>query len=183
LSFPKLPAVGYFEADSFEPETWKSNYPNPAFLSRLPDDDFWAAKNVMAFTDDDIRAIVETARFSDPQAAEYLIATLAKRRDKIGRVFFSKILPLDRFRVENAELLFDDLSVKHGFDAPRRYAVRWSRFDNVNQNHDPIQSGASTRLPREIVQANAQDDDLKRVSVYLHKQENGYKVAGIERVW
>jgi hypothetical protein len=85
----------------------------------------------MRFSDDDIRAIVETGRFSDPAAAEYIITTLSKRRDKIGRVFFSKVLPLDQFRVENSELLFEDLGVVYGFSAPRQYQIRWSRFDNL----------------------------------------------------
>jgi hypothetical protein len=112
-------AIGRFDSGSFEPDQWKSNYPNPAFLRRRPEDDFWAAKQVMAFTNGDIRAIVETARLSDFRAAEYIIATLAQRRDKIGRVFFSKILPLDHFRVVNSELLFDDLAVKYGFKPPQ----------------------------------------------------------------
>jgi hypothetical protein len=193
VSFPKIPAIGNLVSESFDPDGWKSNYPNPAFLSRLPDDDFWAAKLVMAFTDDDIRAIVETARFSDPQATEYLIATLAKRRDRIGRVFFSKILPLDHFRVENGELVFDDLAVKYGFSAPRQFELRWSRFDNVRHSHDPIGDATSARLPAEATRApsgsyfsaviHAYDDYLKRVSIYLRKEENGYKLIGIDRVW
>src|SRR5579884_2466577 len=34
--FPDIPAVGNFEADTFVPEQWHSNYPNPAFLSAQP---------------------------------------------------------------------------------------------------------------------------------------------------
>src|SRR5205823_1584117 len=77
--YPKLAAAGNFNATAFEPDEWKSDYPNPAFLSRLPDDDFWAARQVVAFTNDDIRAIVETGRFSNPDVIEYMTATLAER--------------------------------------------------------------------------------------------------------
>jgi hypothetical protein len=45
---------------SFEPQNWRPEYPNPAFLNATDDDAFWAAKAVMAFSDDDIRAIVNT---------------------------------------------------------------------------------------------------------------------------
>jgi hypothetical protein len=192
-SFPKLPAIGNFTTDVFDPDDWKPDYPNPAFQSRLPDDDFWAAKQVMAFSDDDIRTIVETGKYSDPRAAEYIVATLAKRRDMIGRTFFSKMLPLDHFRVEKGELLFDDLAVKYGLRGSRLYEVQWSRFDNMDRSHVPIPSTGSPLLPTQVLQAasgsyfgaliHAPFDPLKPVSIYLRKQGNHYKVVGVERSW
>jgi len=190
--FPKLPGVGNFESQTFEPDCWKPDYPNPAFLSRLPDDDFWAAKQVMTFRDDDIRAIVETAGYTDARSAEYMIATLVERRNKIGRTFFSKILPLDHFRVENDDLLFDDLAVGYGFHSPRAYEVRWFRFDNIIQKQESLPFRGSS-LPPEARQAQpgsyfcatiqAAGDPLKLVSVYIRKERTGYKVVGVERNW
>jgi hypothetical protein len=190
--FPDLPALGNFESRLFDPDGWKPDYPNPAFISRLPDDDYWAAKQVMAFTDDDIRAIVETAQFSDPRSTKYMITTLSARRDKIGRAFFSKILPLDHFRVENGELLFDDLAVRYGFYSPRQYDVRWYRFDNISHSRTPIPSGGTpAQLPAEARQAasgsyfstvvTGKGSGLKPVSIYLRKEGSNYKVVGIDR--
>jgi hypothetical protein len=191
--FPKLRGVGNFDSQLFDPDKWKPSYPNLAFMSRLPDYDYWAAKQVMAFTDDDIRVIVETARLTDSRSAEYIVTTLEKRRDKIGRTFFSKILPLDHFRVVNRELLFDDLAVQYGFQAARAYEVRWSKFDNIQQKHEPLSGTGSNHLPREAIQAfpgsyfcaaiEASGDPLKPVSVYLRKEEAGYKVIGVDRSW
>jgi hypothetical protein len=39
-----------------------------AFANRLPDDAFWAARQAAAFTDEDIRAMVQVAQYSDPNA-------------------------------------------------------------------------------------------------------------------
>ena len=191
--FPDLPAAGHFESGSFQPDRWKSNYPNPAFLNRLPDDDFWAAKQVMTFTNDDIRTIVETAGISNSRGVEYIIATLAERRDKIGRLFFSKVLPLDRFRVVNSELVFDDLAVKYGFQAARDYDVQWFRFDNTRQTQDPISGSQSTRLPAEAGDAlpgsyfsaviNSRDNRLLAARLYVRKEKDSYTVVGIERTW
>jgi hypothetical protein len=192
LKFPDLEGVGNFGSDEFDPDTWKSNFPNPAFLSRLPDDDFWAAKQVMAFSNDDIRAIVETAKYTDPRTADYIITTLAKRRDKIGRVCFSKVLPLDQFRVDNGNLIFDDLAVKYGFHPPRPYDVQWSRFDNFRRTHDPIAASGSTLLPAEALQSASGDyfsasistpGEQRKVSIYIRKEEGHYKVVGVERDW
>jgi hypothetical protein len=193
VAFPKLRGIGNFESESFDPDHWTSNYPNPAFLSRLPDDDFWAAKQVMAFTDDDIRAIVETGGYSDVRSAEYMITTLAERRNKIGRTFFSKILPLDQFRIENGQLLFDDLAVRYGFSAPRSYGVRWFRFNNIDQKREAIAGAESAELPMEAMQASsgvyfsatiqALGVPLKPVSIYLRKEETRYKIVGVDRTW
>ena len=190
--FPKLPAVGNFESRLFEPDKWKPDYPNPAFLSRLPDDDYWAAKQVMAFTDDDIRAIVENAKFTDVRSTEYIVATLAERRNKIGHTFFSQILPLDHFRVENDELLFDDLAVHYGFHSPRTYKLQWAAFDNRQQTLDSIPGSGSTHLPPEARKAalgsyfavaiHVAGESFKPVSLYLRKEGNSYKVVCIDRL-
>jgi hypothetical protein len=79
----KSPAVGRFEAEAFEPEKWKPFVPNPAFLNRLPDDTRWAARQVAAFTDDEIRAMVEAGQYTDPQAVDWITKTLIARRNKI----------------------------------------------------------------------------------------------------
>ena len=192
VRFPKMPAVGNFEAETFDPDVWKPDYPNPAFINHHPDDDYWAAKQVMAFTDDDIRAIVEAARYTDDQAAEYMISTLAGRRDKIGRIYFSTVLPLDHFRVEHDELMFDDLAVQYGFSAPRTYAVRWSSFDNLQRKHVPIADAVTAHLPAKVrdsslgsyfcAEIEVPGDSSKRVSVYVRKETSGYKVVGLERM-
>jgi hypothetical protein len=191
--FPQLPAVGNLDSESFEPEQWKSNYPNPAFLSRLPGDEFWAAKQVMAFSDEDIRAIAETGRFSDPRAASYLTATLAERRDKIGRTYFSKVTPIDNFQVQDGELQFEDLAVKYGFRSASEFKVRWFRFDNILERTGRLLGNGTARLPVEAEHApigsyflaviDPLDEELKSVRVYIRRAEGGYEVVGIERTW
>ena len=190
--FPNIPGVGHFEAETFEPERWKTDYPNPAFLSRLPDDAYWAAKQVMAFSNDDIRMIVETGRFSDRRAVDYLTTTLAARRDKIGRTFFSKVLPLDNFRVENAELRFDDLATKYGFRAAEQYTVQWSRFDNSSGRQESLDD-TSAKLPAEAAEAAAgtyfaalitsPKVPSQTVTVYVRAERDAFKVVGIDRTW
>lgn len=193
VHYPKAPAVGRFEATLFHPGRWRPNYPNPAFLARLPDDEFWAAKIVMAFTDEDIRAIVETGEYSDPGVEEYVISTLIARRDKIGEVCFDKVLPLDRFRVEGDELRFEDLAVQYGFRPPRKLAISWSRFDNANNRHRRLSGAAGPTLPRAAldgpdgsywpatIRESAQSP--KSVTVYLRKQAGAFTAVGIDRTW
>ena len=89
-------------------------YPNPAFMNRLPDDEFWMARQIVAIRDEEIRAIVETAEYSDKRASDWIARGLIERRDKIGRAVFSKVLPLDRFTIADGRLEWMDLAAQHG---------------------------------------------------------------------
>ena len=180
--YPDIPAIGNFDYSTFDPPRWRSNYPNPAFDLRNPDDDFWAAKKVMAFSDAAIRAIVATGRYSDPRAVEWAAKCLIERRDRIGRAFFDAVLPLDNFRVRGGRLEFDDLAAQYGFRSARQYSIQWARFDNQSGAAAPITGAAASEVPRDSGYLRASiraDDPAKMVTVYLRAGQ----VVGIERSW
>lgn len=191
---PKIAAVGRFEAETFDPEEWTTNHPLAPFLNRLPDDTFWAAAKVMAFTDDDIRTLVETGQYTDPAAVTWIARCLMERRDRIGRIYFDRVLPLDGFRVEATELKFDDLAVRHGFAVARTYRIQWSQFDNRQGTHQPIGAGPteSLALPEALRQSPAGSYFCARIDsgnpalavlAYLRREADGWTVVGIEREW
>jgi len=138
---PTYPSVGYFRAEDLNPGEWVPTYPNPAYEKLTERDGYWGAKLVMSFSDEDLRAIVETGDLSNPNAEEYLLEVLKKRRDKIGRYWFDRVNPLDRFSVVEAAsarrseqanaparfiLAFEDLAVEGGLEAAedRSYEYR-----------------------------------------------------------
>jgi hypothetical protein len=82
---PNIVSAGYIEAMTFDPTTWKPDYPNPAFDERTMRDIRWGARIVGAFSDELIRAAVQQGQYSDARAAEYLTQVLIQRRDKIVR--------------------------------------------------------------------------------------------------
>jgi len=128
LEFPVIPGVGRFEAEHFAPQKWKPDYLNPAFKNLTPQDGFWGAKIVMRFSDELLRAAVETAEFSDPRATDYLTRVLMERRNRVGLHWFGLVNPLDQFRLQQTPegqtvLRFEDLAVRYGFLEPREYRV------------------------------------------------------------
>ena len=178
--------VGRFTAEAFHPDRWIPNYPNPAFLNRLPDDEFWGAKQVMAFTNEEIRAIVETGEYSDPAAVDYLVGTLAKRRDLVGRTYFEKVLPLDRFEVRDGQLTFHNLGVDHGFWQAPQYTWEWATFDNQSGQPGTTIAGAvgpvvpaAAQSGYVVATVRAAGEPAKAVRVYVR----GSKVVGIDRTW
>jgi len=205
VDYPNYPSIGNFEADFFQPEKWKPEYPNPAFNNLTNEDAFWAAKVVMAFSDDQVRAIVKTGRLSDSGAEAYLTETLIKRRDKVGRFWLNQLNPLDQFGVDGNALLFDNAAVRllKGVPAADSYQAQWHRFDNYKQTQEPIggkitakerrldipsaafegpSDGAGHYALAEITTQSSHYPSWARpLRVYLRKNGTNVSVVGIER--
>ena len=119
---PGSPAVGYFTNDLFDPARYKTEFPYEAFRLVTRADGFWAAKLLMSFSDDDIRAMVKAGEYSQPKDAETIAKTLSDRRDIIARFWLLRSNPLDGFSFSGGKLSFKDLAVLYGF-APREGTV------------------------------------------------------------
>jgi hypothetical protein len=198
IHYPSYPAIGRFEGDVFEPHRWKPEYPNQAFERMQIEDAFWAAKTVLRFDDDMVRALVKTGQLADPAAESYLVAALIKRRDKIVRYYLQLLNPLDNFEVVSdggrSELIFRNLGEEAGLAKATGYEYQWHQFDNHTSQRTPIgTAGAAehTRIqipadPASFLQVTirtnspAQPTARKAVSVYLR---NGVqpRIAGVER--
>ncbi len=124
------PSVGYFDSDLFDPGSYAFIVPNPAFQRMTELDAFWGAKIVMSFSDEDIRTIVATGEYANPEDAEYVAKTLIERRDKTGRYWYAKVNSLDNFRLSNTNhgelsVGFDDLAVVAGFETDESTEYRY----------------------------------------------------------
>jgi hypothetical protein len=201
LDYDEHPEIGRFEGDEFEPEAWKPRVPVAALRHARRDDTLWAALRVMAFTDDHIRAAVKTGNFTDPAAEKLLADILIKRRDTIGRVYYSRINPLVRFELTDSGLAFENPAVKSRLsEAPRQgYQATWYRFNNGTGAADQIGSPAATSqerlqapadLPRDAnsyikVSVRAVDPPhaawATPVDVYFRRAGNAWRLVGVER--
>jgi hypothetical protein len=189
--FRNYTGTGMLDYKSFDPASWKPSYPNPAFLMTDREDAFWAAKQIAAFTDEEIRALVETGRYTDPRAVDWITECLIKRRDKIAEVAFARTLPLDKFGVKDGELTFEDLAPgSHVANASHVYAVQWSKYDN--QGHfTALTDAVGRKIPTidgtEYLAATVQCTSNPSqscptpVTVYVRRSGTGTQVVGIDR--
>jgi hypothetical protein len=143
VKYEEYPSVGRFESAYFEPSKWKPDYPNPAFEKMTPQDGLWATRTVMRFSDEMIRAIVETGEIDDPEAEDYVVATLIERRDKMVRYYLSLINPIDLFVVSNGPmgerlLEFVNLGTEAGLAEECQYEYRWHTFSNETGVEEPM---------------------------------------------
>jgi hypothetical protein len=121
---PGLRGIGVFEAATYDPSGWRPHsqaYRPLVTADRF--DHFWASKILIRFTPEQLRAVVETARLSDPRAAEYLLQTLITRQRQTAAYWFQRVNPLDAFELQDAAgvdvLCFDDLAVAYGLASGR----------------------------------------------------------------
>jgi hypothetical protein len=83
---PALRGVGQYPAD-YDVDGWQPN--SPAYVPfKKADrfDKFWGSKILIRFTREQLRAVVESVRLSDPKAVEYLVTSCrtATRRRRTG---------------------------------------------------------------------------------------------------
>jgi hypothetical protein len=197
VQYPDYPAIGRFEASFFRPELWRPEYPNPAFDRMQSEDAFWATRTVMRFTNEMIRALVQTGQISDPKAENYLVETLIGRRDKIIRYYLGQINPLDDFRLATGEtttLNFKNLGVEAKISTVNSYEYQWFRLDTQQNALEPLSaiqsiSTPSLPLPQDtspylVVRIRTLSADQekwkKKVDVFIRNGSNK-AVVGIKR--
>jgi hypothetical protein len=202
VPYVEYSSIGLFEGDRFDPTTWKPQTPVQAYIELRGDDAFWAARRVMAFTDDLIRAAVHSGQYSDPAAERHLAAVLIKRRDAIGRAYLPAINPVVDPRLDQAGVLtFGNAAVDGGFaDAPARYHASWSRFDNATGVTRPIGDTGSTTAtvpappnllpatPGSYIEVDITADSAAHpswqqpVRTFFRRTTQGWKLVGLERL-
>ena len=193
-------SIGRFEGKSFSPEHWKPRVPTAAYVEMRDDDAFWAARRVMAFNDEMIRAIVKAGEYSDPAAGRYLADVLIERRDKIGRTYLTRLNPIiDPALDEKGVLTFGNAAVKAGIHAAtEQYRAAWFDFNNGTGQTTPLgeTQGGQERIPApsdlpsrsgafvkvELSMASAANSAVRPAHVYFRRNPDGWKLVGIERM-
>ena len=163
----------------------------------------------MSFTDEQLRAVIEQARYPDPEAAEYLLKILTERRDITGRYWFNRVIPLDRFKLKegslgNQVLHFTDLAVETGLEAIDRTNYRYTVKCNGEIIYPTTSLGSRTwiSLPEHKDTYNIKDMRgglkaqwevslqvqrgdggkwSKSVNIYLEENDGELKLLGLRR--
>ncbi len=190
IEYPGYPSVGHFTAKLFDPAEWKPQYLNPAFVRMDLEDAFWAAKQVMHFTDEEIRALVSSGRYTNPDAEEYLAETIIVRRDIIGETYLWLGGGLARFEVEDGRLVFEDLPANHDLVAPgATREIEWRTFENDSSRAGSViqsgtMAGTSIEIPASgaaFLQVDIRTRDYGLTRVWLRAVGGGYELAGLDR--
>ena len=203
VPYTEYRAIGRFEGDDFDPTLWKPRVPTSAFLNARADDNFWAARRVMAFSDELIRTVVAAGQYSDPAAQRHLADVLIKRRDRIGRAYLPAINPVVDVALDRSGILtFGNAAVLAGVaEAPKGgYRATWFMFNNLTGESKPVGTpttaaagrmeapaglpGATGSFVRIDIQAvNPPNPSWTvPVRVYFRRTTEGWNLVGLERI-
>ena len=201
VQYVEYPSIGKFEGDRFNPKTWRPQTPTTAYMEMRDDDAFWAARRVLAFSDEMIRAAVHTGEFSDPRAEAHLAAVLAQRRNKVIRTYLTAINPIVSPSLdENGTLTFDNAAVAADVARPPAgYRSNWFSFDNATGQVVPLfeasSVGATLATPRDLPTASGgivmvdvsaitdvYDAWRRPLRIYFRRQTGRWKLVGLERM-
>jgi hypothetical protein len=105
-----------------------------------------------------VRAIVETAKFSDPRATEYLVETILARKAKVMMLWLNGTNPVVDFSLDvEGRMRFRNASEIVGMaKAAERYTVQWARLDNATGTLTPVGAeqsitGLEAQAPRQLM--------------------------------
>ena len=213
LGFPMSPwmtvpyqdnyAIGRFEGTQFDPLAWKPRVPTAAMVQARADDNFWAARRVVAFNDEMIRAIVKTGQYSRPTDEQLLADVLIQRRDKIAATYLNAINPLVDFSLSlDGRLAYKNAAVDARVAAPPAsgYRATWASFDNDTGAAAAIGSptagtGVELQAPAALPSASGafvkisiagvgaeQASWNQAVDVYFRRTPSGWQLVGIDRL-
>jgi hypothetical protein len=201
VDYPRIPAVGRFESTYFRAEDWKPDYPNPAFRNARSEDRFWAARILAALSESTIAAVVQTGRYSNPEATEYLTRTLLERRTKILEAWLNGTNPIVGVALSGSgELSFRNAAEQAGVARPaERYTIQWSRFDNAAGTHHDVGDERTLTHPRDQAPESLLSAKPEYISarlrafhpdqpawsqplvVFFRRSGDGWSLVGIER--
>jgi len=199
IPYEETIAIGRFEGDRFDPQAWKPRVPTAALRHAQPDDLFWAARRVVAFSDDMLRAIAASAGYTNPGDAKQLADVLIQRRDKIGAAYLTAVTPLVDFTLSGGQLTFTNAASRAGLAPQPRggYEITWAYFDNATGTSTPVGGAAVVSNERSptpslrdaegtIVRARVRGVDPPApgwapVDVYFRRRDGRWAQIGIDR--
>jgi len=141
------PAIGYFDAEHFDPDAWKPVYPALPFEQATLRDCLWGARLVASLRESDLRAVAAAAAWTDPAAGERLVRILEARQRKIAERYFDfrRVNPLDEIELDGGELRFRDLAVTMGIAEAEMTRYRLRVDDRTTESSIPRFTVGTTR--------------------------------------
>jgi hypothetical protein len=184
------PAVGILSADDFDPGHWRPTYPVMPFDNMTKEDAYWGARVILAFTEPELRAIVESAEYTNPKDTEYMLRTLLERRAIVARHWLRKADGLAGFSIEPSSngiaLKFRDLMVDSKL-ADRNatqytFQIRGPRYESAKQTiGEPM-----LRIDRGMLGAaieKADSDEQIEIWVWTNRQGSNSDPVKVHFDW
>jgi hypothetical protein len=184
---PGREIFGYFDAEHFVADRWKSEYPNAAFSRMTERDGAWMARILARFTPEMVHALAKSADFGDERDTRTLEATLEGRLARILDRYLGRLSPIADVKIDGDELCGVDLAMFRNVRPASafRFSARLVGGTNLATTTDGarvcvkvphVGDGAYMRV--------AIDDGFAKGPLVAHVYDlgaRGFALAGLER--
>ncbi|RYZ07712.1 MAG: hypothetical protein EOO73_10270 [Myxococcales bacterium] len=193
---------GYFSARDFDPQEWRGEYPNPAFMRMTEQDGAWMARILAGFDDELTTAVVKVGQY-DTISERYLTETLIARRRAILQRYFAKVSPIGRISANQEGVCGVDLARATGIVPNeemsfRAYLYRGADLEPAGKPRfrRVAAPDVCVDIPHRALPPSVPAEDPERyvvlditngyapgpLRVHLYDQgTSGYRLAGVER--
>ena len=168
LEYTKWKSVGAFEAELYNPRTWKETWPFEPIRSSRRDDDYWAAKVLSALTEEHLRLLIKEARYPEDGAAEYMLETLLERKRKTIKYFFSKVSPIEFVSSDSNLIILSDKGIEVFGQKESQEGYTISFYN-----------GEGDEIARQKVADSSGDEILIPIKNKIINDSNGYLILKI----
>ena len=194
---PGFEKFGYFNVKDFEADKWKNEYPNAAFSRMTERDGAWMARILSRFSPEVVKALAETAKFTDPRKTEYLAYVLEGRLEKILERYLTRLSPISDLHVTGEDLCGVNLAEARALRDAKSF--EYSAYTGgvwlpvaraagaqvcVRLSHVATDGGAADDAPERYLRV-VLDDGVARgkLVAYLYDlgPSRGFRLAGLDR--
>jgi hypothetical protein len=197
-----MPMFGYYHYREFSPDSWKNEYPNPAFGRATERDNAWMARILSRFDPDDVRALATLGRFTSQEATDYIAEVMEMRLRKIVARYLLHLSPIADVRIEGRDgLCGTDLARRRGARPAEAFTYAGEMRSAAGRKGVRVEArgggGVCVTLPHVAADGGAPDDHPSRYVIvkitngaskgpleahlYDLGPARGYRVVGLER--
>ena len=197
------PSIGWMQVDTFDPASWKANWPNEAFVNMTVRDGYWGAKLVGSFTEAQVRAAVRAGELPNEVASDTLAAMLSYRRDRIVEYWYGRVTPVEIPEVlandgpgPGFKLAFEDYGIRDGAWSADGISYGWKlqhdALDRQWEGSSAAQTGARQVLAvappptdRDVPAGGPEtaDGSLATLEVAVSGDDPGGRPATVHLLW
>ena len=197
------PSIGWMQVDTFDPASWKANWPNEAFVNMTVRDGYWGAKLVGSFTEAQVRAAVRAGELPNEFASDTLAAMLSYRRNRIVEYWYGRVTPVEIPEVlandgpgPGFKLAFEDYGIRDGAWSADGISYGWKlqhdALDRQWEGSSAAQTGARQVLAvappptdRDVPAGGpgAADGSLATLEIAISGDDPGGRPATVHLLW
>jgi len=179
--------LGYFTAESFTPDRYRTGYGYGPYTRVTEDDAAWGARILARITPEMVIALVQSAKIATPLVERELVTALLGRREKLLARYLTRLSPLARPRIdETGRLCVVDARLEGGMAVAGKVTAHVLGATGALPTTPgtvgaelcvgPIATGGDGYV---VVELRA--DATGPLRVHLDRIGDGYRVVGLER--